>query len=207
VLKPDAILEFPGAARRLFIEAETGAHSIATADPLKYGATLRKLERYVRFVTGIVPGAGLATFYENAFRDAWKPELIFLVHSGGRKAKVEGAIRAWSRGRGLDEFAVRVLTFGEAPAALVTALDGRAEAARPQRLVTIDHHKARLLREGFNAAVEALNGFRKAVAEHNTTCDRRIALPPVPLSELNGLRDLITHDLLGDPRIPDGDGA
>jgi len=205
VLKPDAILELPGPRRRLFLEAETGAHSIATADPLKYGAVLKKLERYGRFIAGLVPGSGPTTFYEAAFRDGLAPELVFLVHSDGRKAKVEGAIREWSRGRGLDELVVRVLTFREASADLVALLGGKAAASRAPRLVTIDDHRARRLREGFNAVAEALNAARKAVAEHNTTCGGRLALPPAPMAELKDLRDLIKHDLLGEPRSPKGD--
>jgi hypothetical protein len=200
VLKPDAILELPGARRRLFIEAETGAHSIATADPLNYGAVLRKLERYARFMTGLVPGSGPTTFYGGAFPDGFAPELAILVHSEGRKAKVLAAIREWSRGRGLEEVAVRVLTFREAPGELVGLLGGRVAVTRAPRLVTIDDHSARRLREGFNAVAEALNAARKAVAEHNATCGRRLALPPAPLAELKDLRDLIKHDLLGEPR-------
>jgi hypothetical protein len=205
VLKPDAILELPGVMRRLFIEAETGAHSIATADPARYGAVLRKLERYTRFLTGLVPGTGPTTFYESAFRDGLVPELVFLVHSEGRRAKVEEAVRAWSRGRGVEEVAVRVLTFREAPASFLAPLGARPAAARTHRLVTIDDHRARRLREGFNAVAEALNAARKAVAEHNATCGRRLALPPAPMAELRDLRDLIKHDLLGEPRPPTGD--
>ncbi len=207
VLKPDAILELPGAGRRIFLEAETGAHSIATADPHRYGAVLRKLERYTRFITGLVPGTGPTTFYESAFRDGLAPELVFLVHSEGRRAKVEVAVRAWSRGRGIEEVAVRVLTFKEAAAAFLSQLGARLPVARMQRLVTIDDHRARRLREGFNAVAEALNAARRAVAEHNTTCARRLALPPAPMAELRDLRDLIKHDLLGEPRPPKGDAG
>jgi hypothetical protein len=200
VLKPDAVLELPGARRRVFVEAETGAHSIATADPTKYGAVLRKLERYTRFLTGLRPGGGPTTFYEAAFPDGFAPEVAFLVHSEGRKAKVEGAIREWGRGRGLEEPTVRVLSFREAAGTFAAALGGRAIRPRANRLVTIDDHRARRLREGFNAVAEALNATRRAVAEHNTSCGRRLALPPAPVAELQDLRNLIKHELLGEPR-------
>ena len=205
VLKPDAILELPGARRRVFVEAETGAHSIATADPTKYGAVLRKLERYTRFITGLRPGGGPTTFYEAAFPDGFAPEVVFLVHSEGRKAKVEGAIREWSRGRGLEEPTVRVLSFREAAGTFATALGGRSASRRVNRLVTIDDHRARRLREGFNAVAEALNATRRAVTEHNASCGRRVALPPAPLAELRDLRDLIKHELLGEPRTHQAD--
>jgi hypothetical protein len=205
VLKPDAILELPGARRRVFVEAETGAHSIATADPTKYGAVLRKLERYTRFLTGLRPGGGPTTFYEAAFPDGFAPEVVFLVHSEGRKAKVEGAIREWSRGRGLEEPTVRVLSFRDAAGTFATALGGRSTPRRVNRLVTIDDHRARRLREGFNAVAEALNATRRAVTEHNASCGRRVALPPAPLAELRDLRDLIKHELLGEPRTHQAD--
>jgi hypothetical protein len=205
VLKPDAILEMPGPRRRLFLEAETGAQSIATSDPLRHGAVLKKLERYGRFIAGLVPGAGPTTFYGAAFPDGFSSELVFLVHSGGRKAKVEAAIREWSRGRGLEELVVRVLTFREAPVEIVTLLGGRVAATRTPRLVAIDDHRARRLREGFNAVAGALNAARRAVAEHNATCGRRLALPPAPMAELKDLRDLIKHDLLGEPPPPKRD--
>jgi len=200
VLKPDAILELPGPRRRLFLEAETGAHSIATANPLQHGAVLKKMERYARFITGLVPGSGPSTYYEAAFPDGFAPELVLLVHSEGRKAKVEGAIRDWSRGRGIDEVVTRVLTFRSAPAEIASLLGGRAVPTRTPRLVTIDDHRARRLREGFNAVAEALNAARRAVADHNATCAGRLALPPPPSAELKDLRDLIKHDLLGEPR-------
>lgn len=207
VLKPDAILELPGAGRRIFLEAETGAHSIATADPYRYGAVLRKLERYTRFITGLVPGTGPTTFYESAFRDGLAPELVFLVHSEGRRAKVEEAVRTWSRGRGVEEVVVRVLTFKEAAGAFLGLLGARSAVTRTQRLVTIDDHRARRLREGFNAVAEALNAARRAVAEHNATCTHRVPFPALPTAELRDLRDLIRHDLLGEPRPPKGDAG
>jgi hypothetical protein len=60
---------------------------------------------------------------------------------------------------------------------------------------------------GFNAVTEALHAARKAVAEHNATCGRRLALPPPPMAALKDFRDLIRHDLLGEPRPPKGDTA
>jgi len=52
---------------------------------------------------------------------------------------------------------------------------------------------------------EALNAARRAVAEHNARCGERLALPPPPLAELKDLRDLIKHDLLGEPRPSEGE--
>ncbi len=202
VLKPDAILEMPCLKRRVFFEAETGAHSIATADPARYGAVLRKLERYTRFLTGLRPGSGPTTFYEAAYPDGLAPELVFLVHSEGRKAKVEAAVRDWGRGRGLEGLVVRVLTFREAAGILASELGGRVPVAPQPRPIFIDDLRARRLRDGFNAVAAALQAARKVVADHNASCSRGLALPPPPLEELRDLRDLIKHDLLGEPRAP-----
>lgn len=202
VLKPDAIMEMPALRRRVFFEAETGAHSIATADPSRYGPIIRKLERYSRFLTGLRPGAGPTTFYEAAFPDGLAPELVFLVHSEGRKSKVEAAVREWGRGRGLEGLIVRVLTFREGAGFFGSALGGRVAVAPAPRPIFVDDLRARRLRDGFNAVAAALQSARKVVEEHNANCGRGLTLPPPPLAELRDLRDLIKHDLLGEPRAP-----
>jgi hypothetical protein len=51
VLKPDAVVAIPERRRRLFVEAETGTQSIATANPDRTGAALSKLGRYQTFFT------------------------------------------------------------------------------------------------------------------------------------------------------------
>jgi len=200
VVKPDAILEVPARGRRFFLEAESGAHSIATADPIRQGSVLRKLERYTRFFTGKVPaGSERGTNYARFFPDGLDPELVFLVHSDPRKVRVEAAVKETLGTRGPEGFRVRVLTFGQGATAIVALI--RGQAAEPVlRQVALDGSTARQLRDGYNALAEALDAARRAVSEHNATCAKRLILPPAPLSELRTLRDIIQHDLLGEPR-------
>jgi hypothetical protein len=201
ILKPDAILEVPGQQRRLFLEAETGAHSIATANPAHHGAVLQKLQRYAHFVTAM-PGDGAATYYARAFPDGLYPVLLFVVHSAERKRRVEKATKEWLGAQRETAFRARVLTFGEAAAVLASFIkDGRVAAAERRGAgIPLDDRKIRQLREGYTALAEALNSTRRAIAEHNARGTCRVALPPAPVEALRLMRDLIRHDLLGEPR-------
>jgi hypothetical protein len=133
VLKPDAILEVPGQKRRLFLEAETGTHSIASANPENHGAVLHKLQRYAHFFTAIA-GVGAATYYARAFRDGLFPVLVFLVHSPERKRRVEKAAKQWLGAQGGTSFRVRALSFEEAAGVLSAFIrDGRVAYAADRR--------------------------------------------------------------------------
>lgn len=202
VLKPDAILELPGRERRMFLEAETGAHSIASANPSHHGAVLHKLQRYAHFFTAMA-GDGGATYYARAFPDRLFPVLVFLVHSPERKRRVEKAAKDWLGAQGSSAFRVRVLTFEEAADVLATFIrEGRAVPAEPRvaSVAPIDAEKSRQLRDGYNALAEALNATRRAIADHNARGGCRVDLPAAPVEALRTLRDLIRHDLLGEPR-------
>lgn len=202
VLKPDAILEVPGRERRMFLEAETGAHSIASANPSYHGAVLNKLQRYAHFFTAIA-GDGAATYYARAFADGLFPVLVFLVHSPERKRRVEKAAKDWLGAQRALSFRVRILTFDEAAGALAAFIrEGRPAPAAPRsgRASALDGAKARQLREGYNALAEALNATRRAIAEHNARGGCHVALPPAPVEALRALREVIRHDLLGEPR-------
>ena len=201
ILKPDAILELPGRQRRMFLEAETGAHSIASANPGHHGAVLHKLQRYAHFFTAMA-GDGGATYYARAFPDGLFPVLVFLVHSPERKRRVEKAAKDWLGGQAATAFRVRVLTFEEAAGALATFIrEGRAVPAEPHvsRAAPLGPEKSRQLRDGYNALAEALNATRRAIADHNARGGCRLDLPPAPVEALRTLRDLIRHDLLGEP--------
>jgi hypothetical protein len=160
VLKPDAILEIPGRKVRLFLEAETGAQSIATANPARSGAVLVKVRRYADFFVGRsdrVP----ATWYRAAFPDAFTPQVVFLVHSRERKARVEAAV-AGELTRGHQEyFKVLVLTVAEAASVLAPfvthgLLDPTRVPAR-QRLIAVDDARMSQLKTSYNALATAWN--------------------------------------------------
>jgi hypothetical protein len=201
-LKPDAILEAPGIPRRFFIEAETGSHSITTASPLNYGVVLKKLQRYAAYFTGFVEKGSAATWYSRAFPDRIFPELVFVVHAVGRRERVEGAIKKYlGDARPMTPFAVRVVTFDEAPG-VIGALVRGAPVPR-SRILTIDEQKAIRIRDGYNALVSALNAMVRAVETHNHRHPQlRIPLPAVPRETVVGMAELIKYDLLGEARGP-----
>jgi hypothetical protein len=200
ILKPDAIVEVPAQRRRMFLEAETGTHSIATANPAHHGAVLQKLQRYAHFFTAI-RGDGSATYYARAFPDGLFPVLVFLVHSGERKRRVDKATKDWLGAQRQAPFRVRVLTFAEAPTVFARFIrDGAAPAAHRGAVIPLDERKAKQLRDGYTALAEALNSTRRAIADHNARGTCRVPLPPAPLEALRAMRDLIRHDLLGEPR-------
>jgi hypothetical protein len=201
VLKPDAIVEIPGRGRRMFLEAETGAHSIASANPSHHGAVLHKLQRYAHFFTAMA-GDGAATYCARAFPDGLFPVLVFLVHSPERKGRVERATKDWLGAQGSTAFRVRVLTFDEAAGVLSAFIrEGRITPHRVEssKAAVLTGAKASQLRDGYNALAETLNATRRAIAEHNARGGCQLPLPPAPVEALRALRDLIRHDLLGEP--------
>ncbi len=210
VLKPDAILEVPGRRRRLFIEAETGTQSIATANPGQTGAVVSKLRRYGQFFSGFAGLDRRDTWYTRAFPDGFASRLLFLVHSADRKRRVEKAVQE-ALGRSETAFKVLVLTFAEAAATLAPYItDGqlRGPATRgATRVVTMDAQKASRLRDGYNQLAEALNAMREAVKRHNATPGAvQVPLAPLPLEAVKALRDFIQQEVSATPAATAGEG-
>ena len=93
VLKPDAIVEIPGRARRLFLEAETGTQSIATAHPGRGGAIVSKLSRYTDLFYGFAASRRDGeTWYLHAYADAFEPRVVFLVRTPTRRSPNAGTV-------------------------------------------------------------------------------------------------------------------
>jgi hypothetical protein len=206
VLKPDAIVEVPGRRRRLFIEAEMGTQSIATANPARSGAIISKLARYASFFTALAKDGDRETWYEAAFLDGYAPRLVFLVHSDERLARVNAAVKAWMGGSRSNHFQVLVYTFADAARVLAPYIvNGTFQApapARSMRVVTMDAVKAAQLREGYDQLVVALNEARAAIQRHNATPGAvQVPLPPQRLSAVETLRAFIRHELSA-PALP-----
>lgn len=204
VLKPDAIVEIAGRRRRLFIEAETGTQSIATAHPDRTGAIMSKLARYAAFFTGLAKDGDCETWYEAAFLDGFVPRLVFLVHSDERLARVNAAVKAWLGGRRSNQFDVLVFTFADAARVLAPYIvNGTLHAAAPprsMRVVTMDAVKAAQLRDGYDQLVTALNAAREAIQRHNATPgSTQVPLPAQRLSAVGPLRDFIRNELSAPP--------
>ncbi len=134
---PDAIVEFHGAQRRVFVEAERGTHTIVPVSTAKTGATIVKLDRYTGFFRDRTEFGSDATSYAAEFGDTLSPELVFLVHTDGRKGRVEKAIAEYhAKHGGPSTFEVRVWTMAEAKDQCLRYLRERREPApvpaRPQ---------------------------------------------------------------------------
>jgi hypothetical protein len=121
VVLPDAILEIPRLKRRLFLECETGTHSIVATGNPKPGATLAKVERYESFLRDFADDEATKTFYQQTYPDGWKPEVVFLVFGASRAQSINRAIQQWQEGRS-GSGCVRALTFKDASLELTAAL-------------------------------------------------------------------------------------
>ncbi|HVP66612.1 MAG TPA: replication-relaxation family protein [Anaeromyxobacteraceae bacterium] len=116
-LRPDAVLSVPGRRRRVFLEAETGTQSIASA---RSAGVLSKVDRYASYVLGAA-GNG-KTFYLRDFPDRYLPRLAILVRSAERRDRVRRAVADRLGAIPPSQFRVAVLTFAEAGAALARYL-------------------------------------------------------------------------------------
>lgn len=116
LIVPDATLELLVARRRVFIEYETGSHTVVPSSPDKPGATLAKAARYDKFATERPGALSGPTFYAAQFDDNFAPELLFLVPRASRRDTVNEALEKWRAGRGGAGLKMRALTIPEAAA-------------------------------------------------------------------------------------------
>ena len=113
VILPDAVLEVPAARRRLFIECETGTHTLVPVSRDKPQATVRKAERYETFLAGLADVPNRVTHVARKYPDGWAAEVLFLVPTDGRRLSTEAALASavsTSHGR----VTVRVFTLEKA---------------------------------------------------------------------------------------------
>jgi hypothetical protein len=131
VLLPDAILEVPVARRRLFIECETGTHTLVPVSRDKHQATVRKAERYETFLNGLADVPNRVTHCARKYPDGWAAEVLFLVPTEGRRASSEAALSSVASTKGM----FRVCTLEKAleylQGLLPASPDGAAPAAVP----------------------------------------------------------------------------
>lgn len=193
VLKPDAVMTIQARGRRLFIEAETGSQSIATAHPDRTGAVLSKLTRYRTFFTDRSDD-GYGTWYRASFPDELDPRLVFLVHSDERRRKVERAVKERLGLLPPHQFRVMVMTFDQAASLLARYVrEGVAEPAVPcrDRVLAFDEASVERVRDGYNAIAETLNALRKVITDHNQRGGHQLPVPPLPLDAIKALRGFV----------------
>jgi hypothetical protein len=111
-LAPDAILELGAEHVRVFLECEMGGHPLVRRDEDALGSALSKLNRYASFM---VEG-GHQTFYAQKYPDAWRAELVFLVHSDERAANLSAIIARWREQNRAVPLAASAFSFAQARA-------------------------------------------------------------------------------------------
>jgi hypothetical protein len=174
IVLPDAILEIPRLKRRLFLECETGTHSIVATGNGKPGATLSKVERYDSFLRDFADDGATRTFYKEKYPDGWTPEVVFLVNSASRAQSINRAIQRWQESKGSHDFAVRALTFKDASLELTAALREIASLSRDERAATASSSRIPLnaedvtaLRRFYNSVVITLKAARAKARDRN----------------------------------------
>jgi Replication-relaxation len=113
VIRPDAVLEVPGAQRRFFIECERGTHTLTPLSPDKVQATVRKVERYEAYVSGIADYRTRLSHYQHKYADGWPCEVLLLVQTERRQRSTNEAVAALRAQRG-TRVPARAFTLEEA---------------------------------------------------------------------------------------------
>ncbi len=210
VLRPDAIVELraPGRQRRVFLELETGLLGLEPA-ATRTAHLERRIDRYAMFFSAFA-GHSDRTWYETAFPDRLRAEVILLVPSDARLARVERVVSDRTRTGGL-RFGLRALTIDRAAGAMAAAAgappsSAPAPTAAPitapaVRTVRIDARLSEQLLDGLVLFIESYKRLRSDTAKHAASCPTRFQPPPVPAEELNAFCDRLRHDVLGYPRV------
>lgn len=167
---PDALVEFPEARHRVFVEAERGTHTIVPQSPFKTGATVVKLDRYTSFFADVV-GVRRQTAYAEHFPDAFAPELLFVVQTETRRERVRQAVDERRRkDPNPPSFSVHVLTLEQAKeryAPLVRAggsgqeVPAARELPRPEE-VAFTMAEVSAMRTAFNALLRRAKAAQAA---------------------------------------------
>lgn len=164
-LLPDATIEVPGANRRIFIEFETGTHSVVSSK--KVNATTAKIGRYSKFLHGYADVAAKSTWYAKLYPDRWPAELLFVTPGQARRDSVRAAIENMRKANGL-RVAVSAYTLEEAGALLrdqigATPLPQAAMGGVPA--ITLSADELALVQSFFKDATATLHRMRVRVRE------------------------------------------
>jgi hypothetical protein len=122
IILPDAVLELPKSRRRLFLECETGSHTIVPRGFTKPGSTLSKALRYESFICELADFDSKITFYQRQYRDGFAPEVLFLVSRPERADSINRALTEWVAQRRARWKLPRALTISNAVREVLTAL-------------------------------------------------------------------------------------
>ncbi|MGO9831296.1 MAG: replication-relaxation family protein [Myxococcaceae bacterium] len=179
VIRPDAVLEVPGARRRFFIECEMGTHTLTPVSPDKPQATVRKLERYDAYVSGFADVRCRLSHYRRKYPDGWPCEVLFLVRSESRRRATEEALARFLETLAGTRLTARAFTLEQAAAHCAFYLPPKGPSQLP-RGAPAEAPAAPFYGEAEHAAVkDFVLQMTAALAEANTRL-RGSGLLPVP---------------------------
>ncbi len=173
IIHPDAVLELPGLLRRLFLEAETGSHTIVPRGYHKPGSTLNKASRYELFLCELADLDLKITFYAQRYSDGFTPEVLFLVSNAARAESVNRALTEWSAQRPSRWKPPRALTLADAVREILTALGQWSSELGPAPNINaasgglLTARDIKLLTDFYNDAVGTLKSVRAAARGRN----------------------------------------
>ena len=182
---PDATIELLHAKRRVFIELETGTHTLGFRREGASGrnATKTKIDRYTRFVVTPVSNNLNESFYLQAFPDRWPAELLFVVPSVTRRDAIAAYVSgSWRPMNAAVQFAIRALTLEEAPADLCCAAQLSVEPAAAQPAMhsaTLAPEEVRAFYDFYNGAIASIAAVRQAV-KNNPQLAAALPVPEYP---------------------------
>jgi hypothetical protein len=131
VLLPDAVLEILSARRRLFVELETGSHTLVPVSRDKPQATVHKAARYETFLAGLADVPSRTTHYAAKYADGWPAEVLFLVQSDARRTSTEAALAPVVASAAFPRVTFRVFTLEKALAHVRALLPHPERAQSP----------------------------------------------------------------------------
>jgi hypothetical protein len=186
-IRPDATLELGDPRRRLFLECETGAHTLVSSDPTSTGATSAKIQRYTHLLAGAVRQHDLTPPYAVLCPDKVPAVVVFLVHSERRRDAIR---RLLTDAEKPARIAVRAFTFAEAVQALGGVAQSRAPAG-PKVVASVTGAELELLGRALDAlrAPDArMDDARRALVADAATLVARLRAHASPGDVRSGRR-------------------
>ncbi len=192
IIQPDAVLELPKLRSRLFLECETGSHTIVPRGFHKPGSTLSKAQRYEGFICDLVDNESKTTFYERLYPDGFAPQVLFLVSNPGRADSINHALTEWAAQRRAQWKLPRALTIFDAVRDILTALGQwapeleRAHDVKVSRDRSLGGREVKALCVFFDDAVGTLKKLRAEARARNE-------IPPPYPQTLEEVRSILVQ--------------
>jgi hypothetical protein len=163
-IRPDATLEIGEPRRRLFLECETGSHTLVSSDPNSTGATYAKIQRYTHLLAGSVGQHDSTTPYSLLCPDGFAPILIFLIHSDRRRDAIRKMVADPKRAVRIK---VRAYTFQEAVDLLAALSSGSPAPLADPHVAGLTASQLELVRLALSQCHGTLEEARRTLEQHN----------------------------------------